>query len=110
MTERHVSTAIALATSLFNLREQFIAALRAAALERIESIEEEDAYARHAIIHRRTLELHVDDALYAIGRDGVGGLEYNVRHAVDEIVRETLDDARGGLLRSSEIVIDKQSR
>jgi hypothetical protein len=108
MAERHLSVAIALATTLFNLREQLIAALRAAAMARIESEAAGPADALNAVIQRRSLELHVDDALYAIGRDGVAGLEYNVRHAVDEIVREALDESNEN--RNRERVVANSGR
>ena len=40
------------------------------------------------------LESHVDDALYLIGRDGLDAIESNVRFAVDEMIREALENVR----------------
>jgi hypothetical protein len=84
---------MSVATSLFNMREQFIDALRAAANACIEESNGRDIY-DHIAISRHALESHVDDALYAIGRDGLERLEDNVRYALDEIVREALDSEK----------------
>jgi hypothetical protein len=46
------------------------------------------------IISRYFLESHVDDALYLIGRDGLDSLESNVRFAVEEMIREALENVR----------------
>jgi hypothetical protein len=94
MPETHFGVAISIATSLFNMREQFIDALRAAANAHIEESMGRDIY-DHVAISRHALESLVDDALYAIGRDGLERLEDNVRHAVDEIVRDALDSEKG---------------
>ena len=92
MLEKHFSDAITLATKLFHLREQFIDALRAVANARIEQSHGRSLHLA-GIVSRRALESHADDALYAIGRDGADRVEDSVRHAVDEVVRETLNAA-----------------
>ena len=94
MPEKHIALAVSLAKILFHTREQFAGAMRDAAIARIEANPARSIYAGQAAIPRRALEPHVDDALYAIGRDGLDGLEANVRSAVDDIVREVLDAAR----------------
>lgn len=93
MREKHFSAALSLAKILLDTREQFARALRDAAIAQLGSswrVDTGRALSRHA------LEPHIDDALYAIGRDGPDGLEDNVRNAVDEIVREALEAAKNG--------------
>jgi hypothetical protein len=94
MYEKNLRHAISLAIILLNTREQFSHALRDAALARMRE-RTRSAYFNQLIIPRRFLELHVDDALYVIGRDGLDALETNVGSVVDEIIRETLESARG---------------
>lgn len=96
MPEKHFTIAVSLAKILFNTREQFADALRDAAITRIEASPTRSIYAGRAAMARRALQPHVDDALYAIGRDGLEGLEVNVKIAIDAIVREALDAARKG--------------
>ncbi|MBI1868839.1 MAG: hypothetical protein HYS06_11200 [Methylocystis sp.] len=93
MPDRHVTFAVSLAKILLNTRDQFAEAIRAAAMARIEANPSSNICAGQAAIPRSVLESHVDDALYAICRDGLGGLKDNVRMTVDEIVREALDAA-----------------
>jgi hypothetical protein len=93
MYERNLRHAISLAIILLNTREQFACALRDAAMARMRE-RTRSMYFNQLIIPRRALELHVDDALYMIGRDGLDALESNVGNVVDGIIRETLEAAR----------------
>lgn len=90
MREKHFTVALALARTMLETREQFIFALRGAAMAQLGPSSNIDMPSRYVI------EPHIDDALYAIGRDGPEGLEDNVRSAVEEIVREALEAARRG--------------
>ncbi|MBI1866937.1 MAG: hypothetical protein HYS06_01330 [Methylocystis sp.] len=94
MPDRHITFAVSLAKILVNTRDQFAEAIRHAAMARIEASPSQNICAGQEAIPRGILESHVDDALYAICRDGLGGLKDNVRITVDEIVREALDAAR----------------
>jgi len=96
MPERQFSVAVSVAKILCNSRKEFVEALRAAAVARIEASAVRNIYANRPPIIHRAVEMHADDAVYAIGRDGLCGLEAHVRFAVDEIVREALDAARRG--------------
>ncbi|MBY6243691.1 hypothetical protein [Methylosinus sp. Sm6] len=91
MREKHLGHAVSLATILLSTREQFARALRDAATA---SIRARGAGFDQPVISRYFLESHVDDALYLIGRDGLDALETNVRFAVDEIIREALENVR----------------
>jgi hypothetical protein len=95
MCEKHLSHAISLATILLNTREQFGYALRDAAIANIKE-RTKSAYCNQLIIPRYFLELHVDDAVYLIGRDGLDTLESNIRFTVNEITREALEIVRNG--------------
>jgi hypothetical protein len=99
MTENFFSLAVSLAKMLLDTREQFAEAVRMAAIARIEGNPMRNVYTRPADISRSAVEPHVDDALYAIARDGLRGLEDNVRAAVDEIVLEALNAGGKGALR-----------
>jgi hypothetical protein len=90
MPDRKFSVAVTLAKSLLNAREQFVNALRAAAMAQIEAEPPRQIRLRNIFVPRRILESHADDAVYAIGRDGAVGIETHVRFAIDEIVRETV--------------------
>ena len=96
MPEKHFTIAVSLAKILFNTREQFADALRDAAIARIEASPARSICAGRAAMARRALQPHIDDVLYAIGRDGLEGVEVNVRIVIDAIVREALDAARKG--------------
>lgn len=89
MHEKHVALALALAKSLLDTREQFVYAVREAAMSRL------GARLSNSI-SRSALEPIVDDALYQMSRDGLARLEDNVRSVVDEVVREALESARTG--------------
>lgn len=99
MTEKHFTDAVSLAKAVFDAREQFARALRDAAIAQIEAGPSRNVYSLPAGVSQHTLELYVDDALRAICRGGPGGLENHVRTAIDEIVRETLDETRKGTSR-----------
>ncbi|WP_244620654.1 hypothetical protein [Methylosinus sporium] len=71
----------------------FARALRDAAMASIRARSRGAGFDQPAI-SRYFLESHVDDALYLIGRDGLDVLESNVRFAVDEMIREALDNVR----------------
>ncbi len=93
MREKHFAAALSLAKTLLDTRQQFTYAIRDAAIAQLgvsASVDAGRALSRHA------LEPYIDDALYAIGRDGLERLEDNVRNVIDEIVREALDAARKG--------------
>lgn len=96
MREKHFALALSLAKIVLDTREQFVYALRDAAISQLGSSSSLEALPRYV------LEPYVDDALYAIGRDGPERLEDNVRSAVDEIMREALDAVRKGSLRPRE--------
>jgi hypothetical protein len=86
--ERQFALALSLARTLLATRAQFVLALR------------DLAYARSGRERSETLFLHiveqnVDDALYAIGRDGSATLEEIVRRAIDDIAKETNIGASG---------------
>jgi hypothetical protein len=79
--ERQFTLAMSLAKTLLATRAQFVRALRDVSLAR-SGRERPDALFLH------TVEQNVDDALYAIGRDGSATLEEIVRRAIDDIVSE----------------------
>ncbi|PWB80186.1 MAG: hypothetical protein C3F11_18670 [Methylocystaceae bacterium] len=93
MREKHLGDAFSLATILLNTREQFGRALRDAAMACIRA-RSNGARSDQLVISRNILESHIDDALYLIGRDGLDSLESNVRFAVDEMIREALENVR----------------
>jgi hypothetical protein len=93
MPDNHASIAVSLAKILINMRQEFVDALLASAKARIEA-NRTSTYSVRAEIPRFAVEAHADEALYAVYREGLGGLEDNIRYAVDEIVREGLDAAR----------------
>ncbi|PWB79550.1 MAG: hypothetical protein C3F11_20490 [Methylocystaceae bacterium] len=96
MPERHFAMAVSFAKIFFDTREQFACAIRDAATARIEAGSSTRGRPNRLAIPRRAIDLHIDDALYMIARDGVDKLEDNVRSAIDEVVREALDTARKG--------------
>ena len=79
--ERQFALALSLAKMLLATRGQFVLALRDASLAHAR-IDRPDALFLH------TVEQNVDDALYAIGRDGPASLEEIVRRAIDDIVND----------------------
>ncbi|MBG0810316.1 hypothetical protein IY145_13090 [Methylosinus sp. H3A] len=79
--ERQFALALSLARTLLATRAQFVLALRDVSLSQ-SGRERPDALFLH------TVEQNVDDALYAIGRDGPTTLEEIVRRAIDDIVNE----------------------
>lgn len=81
MSEKDFAAALSLAKILLATREQFARALRDAAAARL-------AAPNVDALFRSALDPHVDDAVYAIGRDGAERLEDNVRRVIDDIVRE----------------------
>ncbi|BGE86490.1 hypothetical protein Ms3S1_29260 [Methylosinus sp. 3S-1] len=93
MREKHLGDAVSLATILLSTRQQFGHALRDAAMATIRA-RLKGARSDHLVISRNILESHIDDALYLIGRDGLDSLERNVRFAVDEMIREALENVR----------------
>ncbi|PWB83010.1 MAG: hypothetical protein C3F11_08845 [Methylocystaceae bacterium] len=93
MREKHLGRAVSLATILLSTREQFARALRDAAMASIRA-RSRGANFDQPIISRYFLESHVDDALYLIGSDGLDALESNVRFAVDEMIREAMENVR----------------
>ncbi|PWB80733.1 MAG: hypothetical protein C3F11_17140 [Methylocystaceae bacterium] len=93
MREKHLGHAVSLATILLSTREQFGRALRDAAMASIRA-RSKGAGFDQPVISRYFLESHVDDALYLIGRDGLDALENNIRFAIDEMIREALEDIR----------------
>jgi hypothetical protein len=93
MQDEHLAMAVSLAKISFNTRERFVDALRTAAIAHIEA-NRRGAHTFEIEISRNVVELHADEALYALYCDGLSGLEYNVRFTVDEIVREELGAAR----------------
>ncbi|PWB88891.1 hypothetical protein C5688_18870 [Methylocystis sp. MitZ-2018] len=93
MPERHFAMAVSLAKIFFDTREQFVCAIRDAAIARTEAGSSTSGSANRPAIPRRALEQHIDDALYMIARDGLDKLEDNVRSAIDEVVREALDSS-----------------
>jgi hypothetical protein len=93
MREKHLGDAVSLATILLNTREQFGRALRDAAMASIGE-RSKNAGFDQPVISRCILESHVDNALYLIGRDGLDALESTVRYAVDEMIREALENVR----------------
>ncbi len=93
MLERQFSAAISLAKIMFNAREDFLDALRSAAVLRINS-NRPKSLKIGSEIRREIVTRYADETLDAIYRDGLHGLEHNVRQAVDEIVREGLGHLR----------------
>jgi len=79
--KRQFALALSLARTLLATRAQFVLALRDVSLAQ-SGRERPDARFLH------TVEQNVDDALYAIGRDGPAPLEEIVRRAIDDIVSE----------------------
>jgi hypothetical protein len=83
-----------LAKVLFNAREQFAYLLRDAAAARIAADSTRITDWDQISIPRCLFEPHVEDTIQGIFRDGLKGLEHNIRFAVDEIVLEALNSAR----------------
>ncbi len=79
--ERQFALALSLARMLSATRAQLAIALRDLSLARL-GRERPDALFSHMV------ERNVDDAIYAIGRDGPAMIDETVRRAVDDIVRE----------------------
>ncbi|WP_244613037.1 hypothetical protein [Methylosinus sp. Ce-a6] len=79
--ERQFALALSLAKTLLATRAQFVRALCDASLAQ-SGRERPDALFLHMV------EQNVDDALYAMGRDGPAILEEIVRRAIDDIVSE----------------------
>jgi hypothetical protein len=93
MKDQHFDMAVSLAKISFNTREQFVDALRAAAIVRVEA-NQRNIWSFQPKISLDAVKLHADEALDAIYCDGLRGLEYNIRFTIDEIVREELAAAR----------------
>jgi hypothetical protein len=79
--ERQFALALSLARTLLATRAQFALAMRDLSLTQ-SGRERPDAFFLH------TVEQNVDDALYAIGRDGPATLEEIVLRAIDDIASE----------------------
>ena len=79
--ERQFALALSLARTLLATRAQFALAMRDLSLAQ-SGRERPDALFLH------TVEQNVDDALYAIGRDGPATLEEIVLRAIDDIANE----------------------
>jgi hypothetical protein len=99
VSDGQIQVAISLAKILFNTRERFLDALHIAARARLEENRLTLCSSRTQV-SRAAIEPHVDEALCAIYRDGLIGLEETVQDAVHEIVREELDAARKAAWRS----------
>lgn len=96
MFEKRFSIALSLAKILVETRERFTEALREAAIAKMEPGSPARADAIRSAVPRHTLEPLVDDALYALVRDGAEHLEDNVHSAIDEIMRAAFDVLRRG--------------
>jgi hypothetical protein len=86
--DRQWALALSQARILLATRAQFELALRNLSLARL-GRERPDAVFLH------TVEQNVDDAIYAIGRDGSATIEEVVRRAIDDIVNEASQGTNG---------------
>lgn len=94
MPEKRLRSAVSLAKMLLDARERLAGAMRDAATARIAANPLRSEYLAPPTVSQRRLELHVDDLLYMICRDGPDEIEGHVRTTVEEIVRDILDSNR----------------